>query len=123
MTRRPPVPVLFVVATTLAAGVCLLTGAPEPVRAPALLTFALVAPGLGWAVRARPGDRAEVLTLAIVLSVCLLVLVGETMALLRIWSLRGGFLVLAAAALLGLVPLTGPRRLWRRARADGGAGQ
>jgi hypothetical protein len=123
MTRRPAFPVLFVAATTLAAGVCLLTGAPAPVRVPAVLLFALVAPGLGWAARARPGDRADVLTLAIVLSVCLLVLVGETMALLRIWSLGGGFLVLAAAALLGLVPVTGLRRPWRRARGQAGAGR
>jgi hypothetical protein len=51
------------------------------------------------AASARPGDT---LLLAITISVCLLVVVGESMALLRLWSVPGGFLVLAAIALLGV---------------------
>jgi hypothetical protein len=53
---------------------------------------------------------------AIALSVCLLVLVSEGMALLRLWSVPGGFAILAAVGVLG-ASLPQPLRLPTRRRS------
>jgi hypothetical protein len=103
MNRLSP-QLVVVVATVVASGLVL----PEvvtPARIPLLLVFAVAIPGLGWAWRLRLPDTGDALLLAITISVCLLVVVGEGMALLRVWSVKGAFLVLAAIAVLGVAPL------------------
>lgn len=71
-------------------------------RIPVVLGFALVVPGLGWAWRLRLADAGDTLLTAVTISVCLLVGVGEGMALLRLWSVEGGFFVLAVVAVAGV---------------------
>jgi hypothetical protein len=93
---------LLVIATTALTAALLLVDDSTPARILVALAFALVMPGLGWAERLRLRDRGDTLLLAVTMSVCLLVLVGEGMALLRVWSVPGAFVVLAAIALLGV---------------------
>jgi hypothetical protein len=96
-------------ATTLTAALLFINDT-TPARLPVALAFALVIPGLGWACRLRLRDRGDTLLFAVTISICLLVLVGEGMALLRLWSVTGGFLILAAIGALG-VCLPQPFRL------------
>jgi hypothetical protein len=105
MNRISP---LVVVVATAVTGALVLLDVNTPARIPLVLAFALTVPGLGWASRMRLPDTGDALLLAVTISVCLLVIVGEGMALLGIWSVEGGFLVLAAVALLG-VGLPRPR--------------
>jgi hypothetical protein len=100
MTRS--FPTLLVAVTTGVSEALVVFDIDTPVRAPILLAFALVIPGLGWAWRLRLSDRGDTLLLAVAISVCVLVVVGEGMALLRLWSFKGGFLLLAVIALLGV---------------------
>jgi hypothetical protein len=106
MMRRLALSFVVVVATALTTAFVVF-GATSPARLPAVLAFAVVVPGLGWASRLRLADAADTLSIAITISLCLLVVVGEGMALLRLWSVERGFLVLAAVAVLGV---TLPRR-------------
>jgi len=93
---------LLVIVATAFTGALVLLDVNTPARIPLVLAFALTAPGLGWASRMHLPDTADTLLLAVTISVCLLVIVGEGMALLRLWSVEMGFLVLAAIALLGV---------------------
>jgi hypothetical protein len=102
LARRLRLDVVATVVATVIAGAMVLRDVTTPARIPVLLAFAIVVPGLGWAYRLRLPDRGDTLLLAMTISVCLLVVVGESMALLRLWSVPGGFLVLAAIALLGV---------------------
>ena len=74
----------------------------------ARLTMALIAclllPGLGWAQKMHFADLGDTLALAIVLSICMTVAVGTTMALSRSWSLSWGLASLGVLALAGFVP-------------------
>ena len=106
--QRLALPIVVVVATALTAAFVVFD-ATSPARIPLVLSFSLVVPGLGWAGRLRQADVGDTLLTAVTISVCLLVVVGEGMALLRLWSVQGGFLVLAAVALVG-VALPGQRR-------------
>jgi hypothetical protein len=99
MNRPPVLPLVVVVATVVGGALVLL----DVARIAVLLAFAVAVPGLGWAWRLGLPDKGDTLLLAITISVCLLVVVGEGMALLRLWSVQGGFLVLAAIAVLGVV--------------------
>jgi hypothetical protein len=102
MTRRLA-PIVVVVATALTAAFVVFGGTSQA-RIPVVLAFSLVVPGLGWARRLRLSDAGDTVLAAVTISICLLVVVGEGMALLRLWSVPGGFLLLAAVALLGVVP-------------------
>jgi hypothetical protein len=92
--------VVVLAATTLTAALLFINDT-TPARIPVALVFALVIPGLGWACRLRQRDLGDTLLLAVTISVCLLVLVGEGMALLRLWSVTGGFLILAVIGVFG----------------------
>ncbi|MEV1288765.1 hypothetical protein [Micromonospora sp. NPDC049679] len=106
MTRPLASSIVVGVATALTAAFVLF-GATSPARIPVVLAFSLVVPGLGWARRLRLSDAGDTVLAAVTISICLLVVVGEGMALLRLWSVPGGFLLLAAVALLGVVPPRG----------------
>ena len=107
--QRRALSILIVIATALTAA-SVAFGATSWLRIPVVLAFAVVVPGLGWAWRLRLADAGDTLLVAVTISIGLLVVIGEGMALLRLWSVQGGFLVLAAIALLGI---TLPGR-WRR---------
>jgi hypothetical protein len=99
--RRRALSILILIATALTTGLVVF-GATSWIRIPIVLAFAVVVPGLGWASRLRLADAGDTLLVAVTISIALLVVVGESMALLRLWSVQGGFLVLAAIALLGI---------------------
>lgn len=106
---------LVVVGATAITGIFMTFDIAIWARIPVVLTFAIVVPGLGWASRLRLSDAGDALLLAVTISVCSLVVIGESMALLRLWSVERGFLVLAAIALLGVAV---PRRKMTTAQAD-----
>lgn len=93
------IPVVIATALTTAL---VIFGADSWIRIPVVLAFAVVVPGLGWAWRLRLADPGDTLLVAVTISIGLLVVIGEGMALLRLWSVQGGFLVLATIALLGV---------------------
>jgi hypothetical protein len=93
---------LVVVVATAVTGVLVTFDMATSARIPVVVAFAVVVPGLGWAWRLRLSDTGDTLLLAVTISVCSLVVIGEGMALLRLWSVERGFLVLAAVALLGV---------------------
>lgn len=99
--KRSTVPSIVLLATA-GTSVLVLLDINTAVRVPTVLVFAATIPGLGWAWRTRLPDPADKLLVAVTISVSLLVTVGEGMALLRMWSLPGGFLLLAVTALLGV---------------------
>jgi hypothetical protein len=99
--QRLALSIVVVMATALTAAFAVY-GATSPAKIPVALVFSVVVPGLGWAWRLRLADAGDTLLTAVTISICLLVVVGEGMALLRLWSVEGGFLVLAAVALLGV---------------------
>lgn len=99
--KRLALPLVVGVATAI-AGALVIFDVATWARIPAVLAFAVVVPGLGWAWRLRLSDTGDALLLAVTISACLLAIVGEGMALLRLWSVQGGFLVLAAIALIGV---------------------
>lgn len=111
---------LVVLISTAVAGGLVLPDVDTWVRIPAVLAFALIVPGLGWAARMRLEDVGDTLLAAVTISVSLLVVVGEGMALAHRWSITDGFLVLAAAALLGIaLPHGAGRHVTSTGPADG----
>lgn len=112
--QRRALSILIAIATALTAAVVVFDAASW-IRIPVVLAFAVVVPGSGWAWRLRLPDAGDTLLLAVTVSIGLLVVVGEGMALLRLWSVQGGFLVLAAIAFLGI---TLPRRGQRLPHSD-----
>jgi hypothetical protein len=115
MSRRAA----LVTVAVLGAATAALLAAPvqTPLRPVVVTLFCLLCPGLGWAQRMRSGDLGDTLAIAAAVSICLTVAVGTAMALLAVWSPVAGFVVLSAAALLGLSPTPQPEP---RARATGG---
>jgi len=99
--KRSTVPSIVLLATA-ATSVLVLFDINTAVRVPVVLVFLATIPGLGWAWRTHLPDPADKLLIAVTISVSLLVTVGEGMALLRVWSLTTGFLVLAVTGLLGI---------------------
>lgn len=107
--QRLTLSILIVIATALTTATVVFD-AMSWIRIPVVLAFAVVVPGLGWAWRLRLSDAGDTLLVAVTISIGLLVVIGEGMALLRLWSVQGGFLVLAAIALLGIaLPRHGQR--------------
>jgi hypothetical protein len=104
LTTLTAVLVVVLVATDLSAA-----------RMVGALVICLLLPGLGWARKMHFSDFGDTLALAIVLSICMTVAVGTTMALSRSWSLGWGLASLAGLALAGFIPA---RLLLDRAGAD-----
>jgi hypothetical protein len=109
-----------VLATLLAAAALFIVDTSA--RGPVLLAYAVAVPGFGWAQRLGLRDRADRLVVGVSLSVCFVVVVGQAMALLDMWSLSGGFLALAGAALAGvLLPSHRPAVRTRAVSSPAGA--
>ncbi|HEY5981077.1 MAG TPA: hypothetical protein VIT41_15740, partial [Microlunatus sp.] len=75
------------------------------VRMTAALAGCLVLPGLGWARRLRLRDLGDTIALTVVLSLSITAVVATGMAVTGTWSAPVGLAVLAAATVVGLVPL------------------
>ena len=101
MRRRARV--LAVLLGVLLVALLLTTNLPAA-RVAFALAICLLLPGLGWARKMRYGDLGDTLALAIVLSICMTVAVGTTMAISDAWSLRWGLVALGGVALAGFVP-------------------
>ena len=89
-------------ALTLVAGTLYLVDLGGPVRYLVVVPFVLVCPGLAWARLLRIGDAADTLGVGIALSIALVTLVAQAMALASWWSPGVGYLVLAALTGAGL---------------------
>lgn len=100
------VPLLWALTSVAAAAVVvslLLADVPPAVRAPAVLAFVFVFPGLAL-VRplAVSDDRLTELTLGVALSVAISVLVPTGLLYLGLWSPKGALAVLVAITLGGV---------------------
>jgi hypothetical protein len=102
--RVPFVWALTSVAAATVAASLVLADAEPAVRAPAVLAFLLVFPGIA-VVRALAvaGDPLTELTLGVALSVALCVLVPTALLYLGMWSPGGALAVLVAITLVGVV--------------------
>lgn len=94
---------------TVLVGLLVLPDLAGPLRTPLAVAFALVAPGLAWARLLPLPDAGDRFAIGVALSAALLMLVGETMALLHGWSTVGGFTMLAVITVGGLA-VPSPRR-------------
>jgi uncharacterized membrane protein len=100
MTVRPPWAAIALVLAVAAAGL-VVAGATSVVRAPVVIAFVLLGPGVGLVPLLRLRDPTAELALAIALSLALDVLVALTMVYARVWSAEGALLILAGVALAG----------------------
>ncbi|MFE6779933.1 hypothetical protein [Streptomyces sp. NPDC057702] len=92
----------------------------SPVRAPFTLFFLVVAPASAIGAALRGVDPLSRPVLAVAGAVVLDLVVAQVMLALRLWSARGGVLVVGLLSLL-LVLVTLARRLRRRTAAGNGA--
>ncbi|MEA2254281.1 MAG: hypothetical protein QOG35_326 [Solirubrobacteraceae bacterium] len=90
-----------VAASALAAAGAALAGLPAPVRAPLVIGFLLLGPGMAFVPLLRLHDAVAELTLALALSLALDTLVAVTMLYAGAWSPVGSLLALAGLALAG----------------------
>lgn len=104
MNRSRWTPLLILVGGIIVA---VLSQSDMSIRAPLVLGYSLVAPGLVFARFLRIQDRFVEFTLAIALSIALNVIVSEFMIFARAWSPTTGLFILIylsmAAALYELV--------------------
>ena len=91
-----------VAAFALAAVLAALAGAPASLRAPIVLLFLLLGPGMAYIPLLRLGDPVAELTLGLAVSVALDVAVGSSMLYAGVWSPRDSLFVLAGIALVGV---------------------
>ncbi|MEA2253600.1 MAG: hypothetical protein QOI62_2946 [Solirubrobacteraceae bacterium] len=90
-----------VAASALAAAAAAAAGLPAALRAPLVLTFLLLGPGMAFVPLLALRDPIAELTLALVLSLALDALVAVTMLYVGAWSPVAILLVLAGLALAG----------------------
>ena len=91
-----------VAAFALAAVAASSAGAPAPVRAPLVLAFLLLGPGMAYVPLLGLGDLLAELTLGLAASLALDLAVAATMLYAGAWSPRTSLLVLAVVALGGV---------------------
>jgi hypothetical protein len=83
-------------------GVLVVVEAPTVLRVPVVLTWLLVAPGIGWASRLRLRDSGETLATAIAVSIASVAIIGGGTAMLGWWDPVIVFVLLAAVSVLGI---------------------
>jgi hypothetical protein len=98
--RRVSWPAL-VAGSALAAAAVALIGAPEAIRAPLVLVFLLLGPGMAFVPLLGLGDPVAQLTVALGVSVALDLCVAMAMLYAGAWSPPVTLVVLAAIALAG----------------------
>jgi hypothetical protein len=101
LTKRLAVAV--VAATSIGAIVLVATGRIGTLRLVVVAAACLILPGLGWAFRSSLRDAGDKLALAIGISICVITLVGTTMAVTGRWSTSGGAIALVAVAITGFL--------------------
>jgi uncharacterized membrane protein len=101
MTARRNAYAGLVALSALAAATAALADLPAPLRAPLVLTFLLLGPGMAFVPLLGLRDPVAELTLALALSLALDVLVAVTMLYADAWSPVGSLLALAGLALAG----------------------
>ena len=92
-----------VAATSIGAIVLVATGRIGTLRLVVVAAACLILPGLGWAFRSSLRDAGDKLALAIGISICVITLVGTTMAVTGRWSTSGGAIALVAVAITGFL--------------------
>jgi hypothetical protein len=85
----------------VAAAAAALAGAPAPVRAPLVLAFLLLGPGMAYVPLLGLGDPLAELTLGLAVSLALDLAVAAAMLYTGAWSPRTSLLALAGIALAG----------------------
>jgi hypothetical protein len=90
-----------VAASALAAAGAALAGLPAPLRAPLVIAFLLVGPGMAFVPLLALGDALAELTVALVLSLALDTLVAITLLYAGGWSPLASLLGLAGLAVAG----------------------
>jgi hypothetical protein len=101
------------VGWSTAAGLAVFLSATPSVRAPIIVAFLLVCPGLALTRLLRLGDLAVELTLAVALSIALDGLVAGSLLYAGEWSPRIGFTVLLAVAVVAAaIDAARTRRVW-----------
>jgi hypothetical protein len=101
MTARVLSPAPIVAAAALAAAAVAFAGAPEPLRAPIVLAFLALGPGMAFVPLLGLRDPLAELTLGIAVSLALDLAVAATMLYAGAWSPPASLAVLAAIALGG----------------------
>ena len=91
----------LVTASALAAAAVALAGAPEPVRAPLVLAFLLLGPGMAFVPLLGLGDPVAELTVGLGVSVALDLCIAMGMLYAGAWSPLATLVVLVAIALAG----------------------
>jgi hypothetical protein len=99
---RPSVVGSVLLASALIAMLALLPQVPVPVRALAIVGFALVCPGFAWVRLLGIEDRLAEWTLGIASSIAIATLVASIQAYAGAWSPKGT-IVLLAVIVLGAV--------------------
>jgi hypothetical protein len=102
----------LLVASTLIALLAMLPHVPVPVRALAIVGFALVCPGFAWVRLLGMQDRLAEWTLGIAASISIATLVASLQAYAGAWSPTGTIAVLAVIVLaaVGLELVTPDRQ-------------
>ena len=98
--RRVPWAAVVAVAA-VAAAVAALAGAPDALRAPLVLGFLLIGPGMAFVPLLDLGDPVAELTVALGVSLALDLAVALAMLYAGAWSPVASLVVLAAIALAG----------------------
>jgi hypothetical protein len=101
MTARGIAPAPIVAAAALAAAAVAFAGAPGPLRAPVVLVFLALGPGMAFVPLLGLRDPVAELTLALGASLALDLVVAATMLYAGAWSPPASLAVLAALALGG----------------------
>jgi hypothetical protein len=92
---------IVVAAFAVAAAAAAAAGAPAPLRAPLVLAFLLLGPGMAFVPLLGLGDVLAELTLGVATSLALDLAVAAAMLYAGAWSPRTSLLVLAGVALAG----------------------
>jgi hypothetical protein len=101
MTARGVTPAPIVAAAALAAAAVAFAGAPEPLRAPVVLAFLALGPGMAFVPLLGLRDPVAELTLGLGVSLALDLVVAATMLYAGAWSPPASLAVLAGLALGG----------------------
>jgi hypothetical protein len=101
LTKR--LAVALAVAMSIGAVLLVATGRVGTLRLVSIAVACLLLPGLGWALRSPLRDAGDKLALAIGISICVITLIGTTMAVTGRWSTSGGAIALLAVAITGFL--------------------
>lgn len=93
---------------TVGASALVVLGAPPALRAPIVLPYLLVVPGLAWVRLLRMRSFASVATLSIALAMAIDTLVAAAMIAAGVWSAEVGVVAIGVVTLVPL--LAGSRR-------------